>query len=312
VANNGDLVIAAANGGRVPSLDARAFDNPRLRADLERFHIRNLDDLRLHRLGGRSVLGPYFRSYGAQANSDFFPILDLKAPLTRFMRTTASEIPGLVQAPLPVLRLFERPGVPPSDPARLSPGERTWWPRDAWGRQALAVGSFLRGEDRAAASLSQALASDLALLRATAVECRLRPLPDSLPTQLAGLARAATIYLPPAEAAKTWDIVLRSPCSTRLPPGVMRWARLHAATAAGDAAAMAAIGDEILKAQPQLRGELLGHALAAYMAGSILQGRSGAAVQAYSAHRGRIAPAWRETFRFLVGQADSGTAVPAR
>jgi spermidine synthase len=306
LANTGDLIIVAANGGRVPALDGRAFDNPRLRADLERFHIRNLDDLRLHRIGGRAVLGPYFRAYGAPANSDFSPILDLKAPLARFMRAAASEIPGLVQAPLPVLRLFERPQAPPSDPARLSPGERPWWPRDAWGRQALAVNPFLLGDDRAAASVAAELAGDLALLRATVVECRLRPLPDSLPMQFANLARTATIYLPPAEAAKTWDIVLRSSCSTRLPPEVRRWARLHAATAAGDPASMAAIGDEILKAHPELRGELLGHALAAYMAGSILQGQGGAALQAYSTHRGRIAPAWRETFRLLVGQADFG------
>jgi spermidine synthase len=308
LANSGDLIVVAANGGNVPGLDARAFDNPRLRADLERFHIRNLDDLRLHRLGGRSVLGPYFRAYGAQANSDFSPALDLKAPLARFMRASAGEIPELVQAPVPVLRQFERPGTPPPDPARLSPGERHWWPRDAWSRQALAVTPFLRGEDGAAASFSTALATDLALLRATVVECRLRPLPDSLPMQLAGLARA-TVYLLPAEAAKTWDLVQRSPCSTRLAPEVRRWARLHAATAAGDPTAMAAIGGEILKAHPELRGELLGHALAAYMAGSILQGESGVAFQAYSAHRRRIDPAWRETFRLLVGQADFGAAV---
>jgi spermidine synthase len=307
LANSGDLIFVAANGGRVPALDARAFDNPRLRADLERFHIRNLDDLRLHRLGARSALGPYFRAYGAQANSDFAPVLDLNAPLARFMRATAAEIPGLVQAPLPLLRLFERPGIPLSDPARVSAGERGWWPRDAWGRHALAVSQFLGGDDRAAASLTPALAGDLALLRATVVDCRVRPLPDALPMQFAGLARATT-YLPPAAAAKTWDTILRSPCGTRLPAEVRRWARLHAATAAGDASEMVAIGDEILKAYPQLRGELLGHALAAYMAGSLLQERGGAAFQAYSAHRRRIDPAWRETFRLLVGQADFGMA----
>ncbi|MGH8742028.1 MAG: spermidine synthase, partial [Burkholderiales bacterium] len=73
--NDGDMIIAAANGGPVPPLDTRAFANPALRAELSRFHINNPDDLYLHRVAGHAALAPYFRSFRGRPNSDYFPIV---------------------------------------------------------------------------------------------------------------------------------------------------------------------------------------------------------------------------------------------
>src|SRR6185503_4984135 len=97
-ANDGDLVIVAAHGGMVPRPDAAAFQNERLRAALEPFHVRNLDDLLLHRLAARRAIGPYFAMFGSEQNSDFFPVLEQRAPAARFMRVQATEVLSLLRA----------------------------------------------------------------------------------------------------------------------------------------------------------------------------------------------------------------------
>ena len=101
--SHGDLIIVAAKNGVVPRPDARAFDNPRLRADLERFGIRNLDGLLMHRLGGNAVLGPYFGSFGAPPNSDFDPFLDIGAPQARFLRIGTDDAGYLHETGLPLI-----------------------------------------------------------------------------------------------------------------------------------------------------------------------------------------------------------------
>ena len=95
--SHGDLIIVAANNGPVPHADPRAFANPKLRAELERFQIRNVDDLHLHRIGGSAALASYFSTFGVPTNSDFHPYLDLKAPQARFMRAIGDDLAYLVE-----------------------------------------------------------------------------------------------------------------------------------------------------------------------------------------------------------------------
>src|SRR5262245_36439157 len=85
LANHGDMLVVASHKGKVPRIDPRAFENPRLRAQLERYNIRNADDLLQHRVGGRSVVGAYYHAFGVQPNSDFTPVLDLNAAFARFL-----------------------------------------------------------------------------------------------------------------------------------------------------------------------------------------------------------------------------------
>jgi len=90
--NHGDLIVVAVPKGRLPRLDGGAFANPALRLDLARFNIRNLDDLLLHRIGGRAALAPYYNAFGVQPNSDFAPVLDLNAGLARFLRQQVDSV----------------------------------------------------------------------------------------------------------------------------------------------------------------------------------------------------------------------------
>jgi predicted membrane-bound spermidine synthase len=305
-ANPGDLLIVAANGGEVPRVEARAFDNPMLRADLKRFRINNVDDLFLHRVGDRQSLGPYFASLGAQANSDFFPVLDQNAARARFLRAQVNDFAVLQQTPVRVLGLFDGHAERQTRTARLTPGDRGWLPRAAFAHQAAAVSEYLRGgRHELLRRLPSSLAPEMISLRLALVECRAGLPSWSLRLLLADVARYVTAYMPPAEAVALWSTLSQSTCRG-ISDSDQRWLRLHAAVAAADASQMRQTADLILAHDQNLEPKLLAHAVAVFMAGAILERDAGAALQTFRRHRQRLSDAreWEPVFRFLLAQAD--------
>jgi spermidine synthase len=306
LANDNDLLIVASHEGTVPSPHARAFENPALRAELERFRIANLDDLALHRVGGRATLMPYFASFGVEPNSDYFPVLEMKAPLARYMQKHAPEVRVLTQAPLPLFALFDSRAQQP-DPARVTRGERPWLQRAGWVRQADDIRQYLRpGSDKLLAPFNVELTSDLVLIRAALVDCKLVLPEGTLPHHLADLARYVSTHLPSRTAVSFWDQLGIERCGARLSAADRQWLRLHRAVAAADAANMMRAGEAILEDEPQLDVRLRTHALAVFMAGALLTEKRAAALTAFNKHRGRLGNAgeWEPVFRFLIGQAD--------
>ncbi len=307
LSNDGDMLIVASHNGRVPQPDARAFANPELRAEIDRFRLRTLDDLRLHRLGGRNSLGPYFASFGVQPNSDFFPVLEQKAPQARFMRANAGEVLRLIESAHALVVLFDDQQRLP-DPAGVTPGPRHWWQRAAWLQRADGVQKYMRtGKEALLADIAPELSTDLVLLRAALVECKIRLPAGALRSQLADLSIFASSHLKPAAAAAFWNDIGRGPCAARFAPADRRWLRLHRAVAAGQPREMVAAAEAVLETEPELGGRLLAQVLSAYMAGAILMGDSPAALRAHVKHRSRLGSArgdWAPMFRFLFGQAD--------
>jgi hypothetical protein len=294
----------------VPRPDAAVFANPQLQPSLERFVIKTLDDLHLHRLGGRQALQPYFASFGTAPNSDFFPILEFQAPLSRYMRAGSGEVVNLLELAAPIVALFDGGARREPDPSRLSTGTRQWGKRASWPEQALAGQRFVRSGDQALlAPLASELAADLVLLRAALVECKLRLPPGALRTSIGNAARGVSAHLPRAEAASFWDTLGRRQCGATSDPADRRWVRLHRAVAAATPAEIAAAAKSVLEAEPDPAGHLLAQALSAYMAGEILNGSAKEAMRGFVEYRGRLGAAgrdWEGVFRMLVGQASYG------
>jgi predicted membrane-bound spermidine synthase len=311
MANEGDMIIVARASGAIPPIDPRAFDNPALRAELGKFHIRNLDDLYLHRIGSQAAMAPYFRSFRTPANSDYFPVVDLKAPLARYMRINAFETTSLLAAPVPVLQLLEQGPQRQPDPARLSPGQRPWWKQAEWTQQAAAVRDFLAsGDRRFLRALSGELAAELVVLHAALIKCQPLLPPGALRDQLASLARFVSVRLPAEQRSEFWKLLAGTPCQAGLGESERRWLALHAAVASGEAAEMVRRAADLLDNEAELHGDLLAHPLAVYMTASILSGQPGAASQAYSRHRRNLVRglnvSWQPVFQLLIGHADYG------
>jgi len=305
MANEGDLIIVAANGGKLPSLHLDAFANPRLAAELEHIAVRNADDLLLHRIAGRAVLAPYFAAYGAPPNSDYQPILDVKAAAARYLGQNADDPARLLDAAIPLLEMFDQPRVRRPDPARVSPGARSWFRRAAIAADAQGVALYLgHGEARQLETVPPALATELVVLRGVLVDCQVSIPHATLRDLLAGLASLVNPNLPRAARMALWQQLSASPCSRALPDELRGWLRLHAAIAAEDGRGMISAAERLL-AREQLAPQLVPYVLAAHMTGLILEDQRTAAMRSFARHRRRLSgePGWQPVFRLLVAQA---------
>ncbi|MFC1661968.1 hypothetical protein ACFL3S_11060, partial [Gemmatimonadota bacterium] len=103
--HNVDMLIVATVGGTLPAPDWSVFGFPGVAEDLSRtfpFRPELLDRLRFL---SRSGLAPLMDGYGPP-NSDFFPILDLGAERTRYLRTPAAGFVGSSSGPFDIADAF--------------------------------------------------------------------------------------------------------------------------------------------------------------------------------------------------------------
>ncbi|HZM34826.1 MAG TPA: fused MFS/spermidine synthase [Burkholderiales bacterium] len=303
-ANDGDLIITAVNGGKVPEPSASGFSNHRMAELLGRIGVRNLEDLKLHRVASRRVMDAYFASFGAEANSDFFPLVDIHASKARFMRARATGPLQLLEAPLPLLDLFE-PGYL-SDTSRLSPGERpSGNPRASLAFEAALVRDFILDASRDLGTMSRNAAGALTMLRAAMVECRVLLPKGVASSSLRAFARLINGHLPGPQAAEVWEKLRASPCTARLDAQDLQWLELHAAIAAREPQRIAEAAEAILEASAELGADAKAYALAALMSGRILSGRPMLAAKAFRVHRNSLREVreWQPVFTFLGAHA---------
>src|SRR5258708_40127478 len=117
----GDLLVVASPSGRVPPISPEIFSMPGAAADLARLGYRGVGDLQALRVGGRAAIEPLFVQTGFPANSDFFPVLDQRAPRSRFKNESAEGLREIRDTLVPVLPLLDGESRTPL--ARLrSPG----------------------------------------------------------------------------------------------------------------------------------------------------------------------------------------------
>jgi hypothetical protein len=306
--NHFDLIVVAARDGMVPEPQAAALQYPALGAELGRFSIHTMDDLRLHRLAGRDAIGPYFSTLGAPVNTDFEPYVDLNAAKARFMRRAVSDLDLLREAPLPLLDRFEKPRALRPDPARLSPGARPWLRYARLSERAAAVSSYLHSGDVATLELiGSPLADDALTVRGATVTCALQvPLP-LLRDALIRLAGAVNPHLTPTAAEPLWAGLQRSKCAAAGRQPIRAWLALHRALAADSPEGLAQAAEAVLETDHSLPATQLPYVVAALMSGQIQRGERDAAWRTFSRYRSRlnVEPGWQQVFGFLVAHADA-------
>ena len=107
-----DFVIVARTGP-ASSVDHSAFASEPLRSELARVHLRSPNDVALRRVGGGDVLRTYVASYGVRPHSDYYPVVALNAPRSRFKNARAVELLDIVDTGMPVAELLDGYAVQP-------------------------------------------------------------------------------------------------------------------------------------------------------------------------------------------------------
>jgi predicted membrane-bound spermidine synthase len=290
--NGGDMIIVASNGPLTkPSPAFTSFKG--LKPELERLKMGSLDEIEARRLAGASSVRAMLSQLVPQANSDYYPLVDLGAPRARYVGGQARALFDLQTLAIPVVEMLEqRTGRVPLD----IPGGRAMGDR----RVAIVAARFAaEWLTRGTADSNAALPRDIGLLRAMLWNCAATP-PR---VGVVDLMREASIYvnphLPPAESAKVWAAVRQAPCAGKLGAQELEWLALFEAVGARDATRMGELGRRLAEGSAQ-PGPLHGYAIVAGATGLVASGKLREATQLLDTQLARVPQAVQAEPVFLL------------
>ena len=166
-----DPIIVATPRARVGEPSARIFEDPQLAARLERIGITSLADIETRRAAGRNPIEHYIADMPITSNSDYFPIVDLKAPRARFMGRSASEVIALTDGPMPLVEMLDRRPLQLDAPVSEPPLGSGRQQRTAAAEKWAAYLQTPQAGDGKPGSTENQLEESVAIARAIFIEC---------------------------------------------------------------------------------------------------------------------------------------------
>jgi len=235
-----DIVLIARKSGGTGAFDPEVLAYPKLQPMLGR--LRLTDPLSItHRAVGRAqVITPFFASYGAPVNSDYFPFVDNRAGKTRFTRPRVNELVDLQTTSVPLLEMVDGAFRPMTHPVAAE--ARTAAEAGAARAFLLHDGLLGTGPSRAAVPMRDVTEVAASLVRAWAADCRHAPSLRQMVPSMVEVARVMNPNLDAALAAEAWKPILASPCAAGVDAADRAWLDLFDAAARRDAAKMRAAG----------------------------------------------------------------------
>jgi hypothetical protein len=239
-----------------------------LQAELARVGLGNAEELALRRIGDGDVLRLLVHGLGAEAHSDFYPWVALRAPASRFRGDTSVALQHLVDNGLPVLDVLGQRSPPPASSAiTLQPEHRFTLAH----RTAVALAAQMRDEIREPSRDEEqdaSLASAAETLRGLSAQPAIENVP--LWTEAAYSVAAATIGLLSAKDLHgLWIEPVWIENHPDQPDDVRKILSLYAAAASRDSAAMRGAGEAVLQQPGRLPTHVQEHALVIAQLGAI-------------------------------------------
>jgi hypothetical protein len=266
-----DLLIVAGDTAALarPLADVTAM--PGVARELRRVEVNSVRDLEARRIGGKRALAPMFASYGAPANSDYYPYLDLHAAKYRFLHQSADELTGLLSYSVPVVELLGGRKTGPADPK--TEAQEYLDALEQSRRAAYARDYLLVTRPPEPVAIPRQFQKDLELVRARLVECRDVGRSDIWFQSLYELARTLNPMLSPSDARAVWDRIERAPCAAQLTPDERQWIGLFRAVGERSGEDMARSAEALLAKPNDLPSGNRKYLIAAGMAGYLAQGK---------------------------------------
>lgn len=233
-----DLLVVAGDRDVMPRPDGAVFSGRELAGALRRVGVESARDLETRRIGDRASLDPFFMSFPAPVNSDYYPYVDQMAVRARFLDLDASQIAELKMFPAPLLEAF---GGQPTPAGREGPPGPAMYNKLA-GAARLAAEVYAALTDDSGASIGEQRAGPIVdgVMRADSVS------PSRYRASLRRLAWATLPYLSPERMERVWEKVFGAAGFDRLPGDTQDWARLYRAAGRRDYETMARLATELL------------------------------------------------------------------
>ena len=278
LSNYGDLIIVARADGPVGEIAPERIAGAETRAMLFRQGVAADGDLRFHELGTRSRLSPLFHSFSDRTNSDFYPILTLEAPRTRFRNQNASTLIDLPTADLPYIELLSGIPLPAQTISVTSAFDRTVMRKIAYQLVAARGGEGAPGLDPDASVMMR-------LLHESVGRCRMH---GKYQAEIELLHQAATQtipYLPPESLRDLWIAPDWIDCTTQAAPVQDFLALLSALANRDHIASLARARAMLERHRTQLTADEAEYVLQAGMLAAIAAGDPGSALQLDAQYR---------------------------
>lgn len=252
--NGGDMIIIATKEGAVSEARLPTEPGNLITESLSNYGINTYNDLRLHLVSSKQILGPAFSVVSDLVNSDYFPHLENGAARARFAQSSADELFNMLMYKVPIMRTIQSDmnidsgGYTHTNAYRLSANMHS----------ADIIYKSLMGENVVDNNIDgrKTIRSDfLTLFRHQLENC---PNDESLQTatMLNNLASYVLPYLSQGQLEAVWHKVETSACIENAGPGseLRQWVALYQAISRRDFE-QTKILSETLLAAPKDRGK---------------------------------------------------------
>src|SRR5579871_1364217 len=244
-ATSGELVLVASPREALGEPSAGALRLGALAVDLRRIGLTRPSDVFALWSASRATADPYLRAAAAAKNSDFFPVVELRAPGRRFVGSRIADFEDLALAPVPLLRMLDR-HAPPLVEAVSSPFSREMNILIAYRRAELSLNFFDTLAARDPRPNPGPLPAEMKALRAALVDCASPERTDALWDDVVTAAGRLNPFLPAERVDPLWAKLEGSGCLGSLPEIYRQWVALFRSVGNRDAPAMAREAEAML------------------------------------------------------------------
>ena len=244
-AHDGDIIIIAKNKHAIDPPKDIFFNSDEMRRELSFVKISNIQDITMRFIGNRQLIEPLIDIYNPAINSDYFPILDLNAPRTRFKQENALNLTRIRMEPIPLINMLV-PDYEYSDITQVnseylfSVGTRAIQAKNLLGAL---KGEYTSGSENPDLGRFE-------LLIKLAETCETINHSRLWIDELYQLTRATLPVLSPRELNEIWDAITPN-CETGLDDDQNRWMKLVRALSNRDTEAIADNSLALLKQENQ-------------------------------------------------------------
>ncbi|MCX7991257.1 MAG: spermidine synthase, partial [Proteobacteria bacterium] len=105
VTTENEMLIVSSNNP-LGCLNDNILKDPQMYRVLKRLNMTTLADFQLRKIGEKKYFDSFFHSFDVRENSDFYPILERKAPKLRFFGLGAGQIINLITGPIPITKIL--------------------------------------------------------------------------------------------------------------------------------------------------------------------------------------------------------------
>ncbi|HEX4781670.1 MAG TPA: fused MFS/spermidine synthase [Usitatibacter sp.] len=240
-----DLVLIARKAGKPGRFDPSVLAYPKLQPMLDRLLMGDVQSIERRAVARGMFMTPFFATFGAPANSDYFPYVDHRTGKARFTRPRVQELTDLQTAPVPLLEMIDGAYRPASRRVRTyAQTEAELASEEAW---ILHDALLATGPSRATTPMVDPREIAAQLTRLWATDCKSGLSFHQVLPAMVEVARVLNPSLDSKLAAEAWKPVLGSPCGAALAPEERAWLDLIGAVARRDPTSMESAGMKALE-----------------------------------------------------------------